>query len=88
MQINYHCAERTVEVEEDDPTILDVSTASKIPHLRECGGGPPLTRPHGARGPLARQSSKAENDELRPQVCCSLFARPEIQVNRKSRKNP
>ena len=38
MQINYHCAERTVKVEEDDPTILEVSTASKIPHLRECGG--------------------------------------------------
>ena len=30
MQIKYHCAERTVEVEENEPTILEVSTASKI----------------------------------------------------------
>ena len=38
MKVTYHCAERTVDVQEADRTILDVSISFRIPHLRECGG--------------------------------------------------
>jgi len=38
MEITYHCADRTIEVEENEPTLLEISTAFKIPHLHECGG--------------------------------------------------
>ena len=38
MKIRYHCAKRTVSVDEPGLTILDISTAHKIQHLRECGG--------------------------------------------------
>lgn len=38
MQITYRCAGKVVEVEPNEPTLLEVSTAFRIPHLRECGG--------------------------------------------------
>ena len=38
MQIRYQCAETTVGVDGSESTILDISIAQRIPHLRECGG--------------------------------------------------
>ncbi len=38
MQIRYQCADTTVDVDGSGSTILDISIAQRIPHLRECGG--------------------------------------------------
>ena len=38
MEIRYQCAGLVVPVDKSDTTILDVSVAHRIPHLRECGG--------------------------------------------------
>lgn len=38
MEIRYRCVDRTVPVEDPTATILEISFANQIPHMRECGG--------------------------------------------------
>jgi len=38
VEIRYHCAQRKVHVADPNATILEVSLANQIPHMRECGG--------------------------------------------------
>jgi len=39
MQIRYQCANKVVQLNPNRPqTLLDISLANRIPHLRECGG--------------------------------------------------
>ena len=38
VKLNYRCAERVIEVDDTDRTILDISIANGVPLWRECGG--------------------------------------------------
>ena len=39
MKVQYRCADRVVCVNDPNATLLEISWANEIPHMRECGGG-------------------------------------------------